>query len=82
MPNCPKCGRAMAAVLKREGGKVQTYYQCPTCPAEEKESSREKESDRKEEEGERCTATTPHHHWRQGHRSNRQVRSDPSRARA
>ena len=54
MPNCPKCGRPMATVLKREGGKVQTYYECPACQAEEKKV---KESAEKEEEGKPCTAT-------------------------
>ena len=34
MPNCPKCGRAMATVLKREGDDVRTYYECPACPKE------------------------------------------------
>jgi hypothetical protein len=34
MPNCPKCGRPMATVLKREGGVVRTYYQCHACPSE------------------------------------------------
>jgi hypothetical protein len=33
----------MATVLKREGGKVRTYYECPACPAdEEKETEKEK----------------------------------------
>jgi hypothetical protein len=32
MPNCPKCGRAMASVLTREGGVVRMYYECPACP--------------------------------------------------
>jgi uncharacterized OB-fold protein len=36
MPKCPKCGRPMATVLKREDGKVQTYYECPACLADEK----------------------------------------------
>lgn len=31
MPKCPKCGRAMASVLKREGDQVRTYYECPAC---------------------------------------------------
>lgn len=53
MPNCPKCDRPMATVMKREAGKVQTYYECPVCQAEEK---KEKESDEKEEEGEPCDA--------------------------
>ena len=32
MPKCPKCGRAMASVLKREGGVVRMYYECVECP--------------------------------------------------
>ena len=32
MPNCPKCGRAMASVLTRKGGVVRMYYECPACP--------------------------------------------------
>jgi len=32
MQKCPKCGRAMASVLKREGGLVRMYYDCPACP--------------------------------------------------
>ena len=32
MPKCPKCGPPMAAVLKREGGVVRMYYECPACP--------------------------------------------------
>jgi len=31
-PKCPKCGRQMASVLKREGGVTRVYYVCPTCP--------------------------------------------------
>ena len=32
MPKCPKCGRPMASVLKREGGVVRMYYECRQCP--------------------------------------------------
>jgi hypothetical protein len=56
MPNCPKCGRPMATVLRRKGGKVQTYYECSVCRAEEK---KETESDKKAEEAKRCPTTTP-----------------------
>ena len=28
---CATCGRAMATVLKREGGVVRTIYECPYC---------------------------------------------------
>ena len=35
MPQCPKCRRPMATVLKREGGVVRTYYECPYCHAED-----------------------------------------------
>lgn len=31
MPTCPKCSRPMATVLKREGGMVKTYHDCPYC---------------------------------------------------
>ena len=31
MPKCPECGRAMASVLKREGGVVNTYNECHIC---------------------------------------------------
>ena len=31
MPKCPECGRAMASVMRREGGLVRTYYECPAC---------------------------------------------------
>ena len=44
MPNCPKCGHAMATVLKREGGQTRTYYECPTCS---KESAPSKEAEPK-----------------------------------
>src|ERR1700730_185206 len=56
MPNCPKCGRPMATVLKREGGKVQTYHECRVCLAEEKKA---KQSDKKAEEAKRCPTRTP-----------------------
>jgi hypothetical protein len=32
MPKCPKCGRPMATVLKRERGAIKMYYDCPACP--------------------------------------------------
>jgi hypothetical protein len=35
MPKCPKCGQPMATVLKREGGVVRSYYECPMCPLKE-----------------------------------------------
>jgi hypothetical protein len=46
----------MATVLRRKGGKVQTYYECSVCRAEEK---KETESDKKAEEAKRCPTTTP-----------------------
>lgn len=50
MPKCPKCGKAMASVLKREGGQVRMYYECPVCGSEGK----------KKASGEgQCTETTP-----------------------
>jgi hypothetical protein len=38
----------MATVLKREGGKVQTHYECPACLADEK---KEKKPSRATESG-------------------------------
>jgi hypothetical protein len=74
MPNCPKCDRPMATVLKREGGQVRTYYECPACQAEE---NKQKELAEKEKDGKPCMATPPpSDHRRQGHRSNREVHSD------
>ena len=31
MPKCEKCGAQMATILKREGGKTKTVYECLEC---------------------------------------------------
>lgn len=31
MPDCPRCGRPMATVLKRERGVVRTTNECSYC---------------------------------------------------
>lgn len=28
---CDKCGRALATRMRREGGQVRTYLECPVC---------------------------------------------------
>jgi len=44
MPNCPKCERPMATVLKREGGHTRTHYQCSACAARLSETQEEKDT--------------------------------------
>ena len=45
MPKCPTCGRAMASVLKREGGMVRMYYECHACPSSTGEPGEVKAAD-------------------------------------
>lgn len=30
-PRCDKCGRALATRMRREGDRVRTYLECPSC---------------------------------------------------
>ena len=60
MPKCQKCGAAMATVLNREGGHVQTYYECPSCEGQG-ESPEKEPRDTKEDTEDGCMAMRP---WR------------------
>ena len=65
MPKCQKCGAAMATVLKREGGHVQTYYECPSCEGQG-ESPEKEPRDTKEETEDgvwRCGLGDGGHHY-------------------
>lgn len=60
MPLCPRCSRPMATVLKREGGMVKTYHECPYCN-DERASKEDKQAkpDREQHSGGPRIAKTP-----------------------
>jgi hypothetical protein len=38
MTNCPKCGRPMKVLLRRQGGQTHADYECLTCAEPDKKS--------------------------------------------